>query len=212
MECIDGTLACHTGVKARVTIKIDKQVINATFPGKVCVKKEDSGEPFVGSEFKCFRFWATGDGQITFQHYACGKTASYRTDPSLYGNGAWLIVDGEIQNSSNYFYWSGFVEGYQCARFLAEVDRRYEGGQISGSCDTCKGNGCFISVTTENGINYKSPRGAKCEFEIACGDECPQGYIRCETPGYPGYCCIPCSEIKGEIIAIKNTVKSLNNG
>lgn len=36
-------------------------------------------------------------------------------------------------------------------------------------------------------------------YEVACGDGCPPGYIKCEHPKYPGYCCIPCQGTASKI-------------
>lgn len=36
------------------------------------------------------------------------------------------------------------------------------------------------------------------DFKVICGD-CPEGTIRCEQPGYPGYCCLPCKPIAERI-------------
>ncbi|WP_156818174.1 hypothetical protein [Mastigocladopsis repens] len=50
-----------------------------------------------------------------------------------------------------------------------------------------------------------------CEgHQISCDDECPPGHIRCETSAYPGYCCIPCNEIKSEIAAMRSIIRRLN--
>lgn len=29
---------------------------------------------------------------------------------------------------------------------------------------------------------------------VSCGDECPEGYCKCPTLKYPGYCCCKCSK------------------
>ncbi|BAY22368.1 hypothetical protein NIES2100_21310 [Calothrix sp. NIES-2100] len=49
------------------------------------------------------------------------------------------------------------------------------------------------------------------KFRVACSD-CPPGTCRCECDHYPGYCCLPCNEVKGNIRAITELVKRLNHG
>ena len=49
-------------------------------------------------------------------------------------------------------------------------------------------------------------------YDVACDNDCPPDTVKCSSNAYPGYCCIPCSEIKNEIKAIASQVRSLNNG
>ncbi|MBW4571600.1 MAG: hypothetical protein KME31_27360 [Tolypothrix carrinoi HA7290-LM1] len=50
------------------------------------------------------------------------------------------------------------------------------------------------------------------KYEIVCGNRCPEGYIKCACDAYPGYCCIPCSEIRGGIASATSALRSINNG
>lgn len=49
-----------------------------------------------------------------------------------------------------------------------------------------------------NVINAAPPgAGVLAEIEwIYEGDDCPDGHLKCMCNTYPGYCCIPCSQIK----------------
>lgn len=38
------------------------------------------------------------------------------------------------------------------------------------------------------------------KFEVACDDDCPPGYMRCQNTNYPGYCCIPVHQLHPELI------------
>lgn len=71
---------------------------------------------------------------------------------------------------------------------------------------------CEIRIS-HNGLLLYSDRG-KCPipFEVLCGEQCPEGTTKCFSTNYPGYCCLPCSEIKQEIKAIASQIRSLNNG
>lgn len=83
----------------------------------------------------CWRFWAASNGQISFQHYACGNSASYQATGGI-NNAANLIVDGVIQNGPSYQYWSGGIY----SRGIEQVpDVTSTEGNVSGSCNGCKG-------------------------------------------------------------------------
>lgn len=70
---------------------------------------------------------------------------------------------------------------------------------------------CEILVYNSSNSIIFSDRG-KCPvtYSITCGD-CPEGTIKCDAPGYPGYCCLPCKEIAEEVKAIANQVRRFNN-
>ena len=206
MEC-QGQLACEGAKKAKIKITIDGKVENLIFEAPACVKEEKTGEP-ASSTIKCWRFWTTSDGTITFQHYACGTEAHYQPDASLKNNGAWLIVDGVRQVGENYFYWSGVDEINQNnARFVSPVTTFDDKGKVSGDCDACVVAGCQIVATTESGAVYRSKKGTKCSFEIACDDKCPPDHVRCEINAYPGYCCVPCKPTAEKINNLANKIK-----
>ncbi|MCM0593453.1 MAG: hypothetical protein KA716_25955 [Gloeotrichia echinulata DEX184] len=46
------------------------------------------------------------------------------------------------------------------------------------------------------------------KYNVVCGDGCPPGTCKCPSPNYPGYCCLPCSQIAGEIAAIAAIARS----
>ncbi len=72
-------------------------------------------------------------------------------------------------------------------------------------------NRCSIIIKYQEKIIFQDQGDCPIEFEIQCGN-CPDGYTECKTSTYPGYCCLPCNEVKNEIITIKNTIKNFNNG
>ncbi|MHC5729980.1 MAG: hypothetical protein ACYTXY_38870, partial [Nostoc sp.] len=37
---------------------------------------------------------------------------------------------------------------------------------------------------------------SECNYQISCGDECPEGYCKIDCETYPGYCCLNEAEIK----------------
>jgi hypothetical protein len=206
MEC-QGQLACEGAKKCKIKVIIDDKVQNLILEAPAYVKEEKTGEP-ASSTIKCWRFWTTSDGTITFQHYACGTEAHYQPDSSLKNNGAWLIVDGVRQVGENYFYWSGLDEINQNnARFVSPVTTFDDKGKVSGNCDACVVAGCQIIATSKGGAVYKSKKGTKCSFEVACDEDCPPDHVRCETNAYPGYCCVPCKPTAEKINNLANKIK-----
>lgn len=50
---------------------------------------------------------------------------------------------------------------------------------------------------------------SECDYQVACGDGCPPGYLRCECLSYPGYCCIPCNSIKADIRGARQALRGI---
>jgi hypothetical protein len=87
------------------------------------------------------------------------------------------------------------------------------GLRISGTATNLIAGGFGVSVTVKwqwlgistlrisrNGTNVFETSGkGKLTFEVTCDDDCPEGHIRCESSGYPGYCCIPCTQLLQQI-------------
>lgn len=83
---------------------------------------------------------------------------------------------------------------------------------INIKCPTATKNRCSIQIfNIENELIFQDQGDCPVEFEVQCGN-CPDGTIECKISAYPGYCCIPCSEVKNKIVDIKNIVKNINNG
>jgi hypothetical protein len=58
---------------------------------------------------------------------------------------------------------------------------------------------CSVEVFDQTGFIRKQFGDCPITYKFACGDECPDGHIKCEYPGYPGYCCIPCQATASKI-------------
>lgn len=53
---------------------------------------------------------------------------------------------------------------------------------------------CSITIKDSTGATVFSRSGdCPVSFTVSCGDECPEGYCKCPTLKYPGYCCCKCS-------------------
>jgi hypothetical protein len=123
-----------------------------------------------------------------------------------------------------------------------EYSTRYDSGYYGSCCDPpiskiyCQGNKqAKVSVLNQEFIFERTPIKTYCKgttlkiednsngikvinipncnsFTVSCGDDCPEGFCKCEIPEYPGYCCLDCSQIAKNIRDITNDLKSKNNG
>lgn len=72
---------------------------------------------------------------------------------------------------------------------------------------------CEINVFDNNQNNIFNDKGdCPVTFNVTCDDECPPGHLKLNSPNYPGYCCIPCSEVVGGIKSITAAVRGINRG
>lgn len=81
--------------------------------------------------------------------------------------------------------------------------------RIDGLLDDCgeKNKTCEITIKTSDLSIFKDRGICPCKFDVACDDECPDGYLKCSQVAYPGYCCIPCDDIcQGLYSVAKNIV------
>jgi hypothetical protein len=72
-----------------------------------------------------------------------------------------------------------------------------------------KGQGILVKDKYDN-ILF-SDDTLTCNWQIICGDDCPAGTIKCCSNNYPGYCCVPCGEVKGRIDALIASFKNLTS-
>ncbi len=71
--------------------------------------------------------------------------------------------------------------------------------------------GKYLTIKFQGSEIFKT-QVKNCDYSVTCDDECPEGYLKCVIPEYPGYCCIPCDDIKSGIIGITAILKGINNG
>lgn len=108
--------------------------------------------------------------------------------------------------TANGYYTQNIVNGSSKPSRFKTLIR--EDGLIDNCGDPLKT--CDLTIT-HNGITIFTDRGdCPCTFNVQCAD-CPEGTIKCDAPGYPGYCCLPCKEIAEEVKAIANQVRRFNN-
>lgn len=150
-----------------------------------------------------------------FDHFACGDTANYQTSSKLAKNGAWLIVDGVRQNNEDYYYWSGVVGQDVHARYLKQVTEvKPLSGQVTGNCAACLSTKIAWAMTIKDKnyrLVYQKTFNEEPRINVGCNG-CPAGHLKCKCDAYPGYCCIPCKEIKSGIADAREMLRRINNG
>jgi hypothetical protein len=118
-----------------------------------------------------------------------------------------IIVGGQFANCP-WFRLVFFVG--QAQVFSAEKTFRYSVSQVANP----NYNPGFktLIIKDSRGNKLFETEVKDCNYTSNCGDECPPNHIKCECSGYPGYCCIPCSEIRNGIAAATAAVRSKNHG
>lgn len=113
---------------------------------------------------------------------------------------------GGLNGTSNIVSVVGSIEGVSGIRCQATTDsaRIISVNRIDGIC----------SIEALYNIQRLFKATGKCPvaYTVSCEGECPPDTVKCLSTNFPGYCCIPCSEIKNEIKAIASQVRSINNG
>lgn len=154
---------------------------------------------------RCWRFSGKGvENNFFYEHFACGKTPEYRQSTGGSGRGVNLYLDGILLMPPSYEYSNGAIDFVG----IAQPRNNYIS---SGNCDNCI-NVCTIKISNSINQIYEYSGQCPCIFNVACDDDCPPGTTKCFSTNYPGYCCLPCNEIAGEIKAIASQIRRSNNG
>ena len=136
---------------------------------------------------------------VVYRHHHRGKKPEFEVKVVPPGQAfagcsyAFVILDGVSKYPSLAF-------GAHPATYFVERDD-------SGDCgDDSSEPGYTVKITDESGVIYEKffPGDKEPVVEVSCDDECPEGYIKCSSDKYPGYCCIPCKETASKIRAIGN--------
>lgn len=158
----------------------------------------------------CWRFFGTGDDKFVsggsrpdqrYEVFVNGNKPSYINNPSDARPGVRPVMDGNAVFPVGYYYISDY--GFQ----RVNSDTPTPGVLTGGSC-RITGNevNCVITISDSKGNTYKDNALCEKSFTVSCGDECPEGYCKCASTNYPGYCCLPCSEVKSGLLAIARNI------
>lgn len=61
------------------------------------------------------------------------------------------------------------------------------------------GSNCKITIVDAANHTFKDIGLSPVNYTVACGDDCPDGYCKCHTTKYPGYCCLDCKKVANQI-------------
>lgn len=171
-----------------------KAILKYTKPNKERVRYEFNQVPIdinlESDKPGTYRFYGIGDDGVAYSFIASGKNPGYSINSGFNGRGVTPTMDGAFIQSQEYYYVSGYG--------IEEIAKAVIGCQIKV---TGSGNNFRDAIECPNG-----------NYEVSCDDDCPEGYMKCTCPEYPGYCCISCSEIKGGIANATAQLRGMNNG
>jgi len=134
----------------------------------------------------------------------------YKGEPLLIGSGSvvkgTIIEDGKGNQINNQAETRGTLEWrWDTEKFELKVNQ----------------NRTPITVETKNNQVIIKDRNSAVIYrqvlnnpktKVICGNNCPQGFLKCCSDNYPGYCCIPCNEIKGDFQQMRNLIRRFNHG
>lgn len=112
--------------------------------------------------------------------------------------GAGLDVNGCGQlNNYGTYYFNGYAElipiTYQgCSGLQLYLNGVNQGVQelFHPSATIVQQAGCSLLIKDSVNNTLFNQTTQQClPFEVACNDDCPPGYCKCECVNYPGYCC-----------------------
>jgi hypothetical protein len=56
---------------------------------------------------------------------------------------------------------------------------------------------CTLTIKDKKGLLFKKEFEGECpQVSVGCDDDCPPQHMRCRTTAYPGYRCVPCSQLR----------------
>ncbi|BAT56381.1 hypothetical protein NOS3756_53860 [Nostoc sp. NIES-3756] len=208
------SLYCQVGDKPKVIFRKNGDIQDNTYyspssPINVTVTPLDN--PNLNGETYAWNFSTNLNPRTTLEQLpfrAIGKLTDFR-------------VTGVISTDT--------VNGQQVANYGAEF-RDGNGNLITGSAVGYLGDTpklakillpntnkppeqiCKLEVKdTSQNILFSASGKCPINYQVACGN-CPDGYIECKTDSYPGYCCIPCSELRNGIAAATSALRGINRG
>jgi hypothetical protein len=192
-------LYCEGKKKVNIIYTFNKSKQIFTFD-KTPVGVEKSLIKVVDPNSYCWRFSGIGvNNDDSYEYYACGQNPSFLFN----GDGFTLYLDGLRLGSAGYQY----RRGSQSVSQVSGTTKPNPGHNTDGNCDSCSIDKCTLIVKYQGTTVFEKSGDCPLDFQVACDDDCPPGYIKCNKTDYPGYCCISCSEIKSEITALRSAIR-----
>lgn len=80
-------------------------------------------------------------------------------------------------------------------------------GWYSAAIESVVNNNINFKIANSSGVLFEKTYPQCPSFEVSCDEDCPPGHIRCDSAGYPGYCCIPCAELAQRVNAMTRRLR-----
>lgn len=181
---------CNNAKKAIVTFALGdyKDVVIVLKP-PIEITTESITIGYGNDGKKCWDFYSSNG---VFQTFACCKVAEYRAvegdvNPGWQGSTRRMCMfcDGKLLIGTHWYY----GDGYHKLREVNQYPPQRIAYNIAGNCDSCIETGCKITISNTQGTVYMKQGKYPLNYDVACDDQCPPGYCKCECTNYPGYCC-----------------------
>lgn len=214
---------CELGEKATFIYsfknkKEDKYITNKS---PVRVKEEREGVTFNGGQCKEVLYgvdfeFGSGFRDSSTVYGAVGgiRIRLVETEPNYYTGYNEILCQGDrISGYSEQQYW--LEVGRNPNQRRTETIKIIRVTRLDGKGDSCgdlPGTCKLFLYSNTNDLIHFAFGDSPCNWEVVCGDSCPNGFLKCKSTNHPGYCCIPCNEIKAELIAARLAIRSLKNG
>ena len=189
---------CKKGENATVSYSFDNAKKTIAIKNNSPIDILTSGNK--NSSVKCWRFSGQGrHNDYYYDFFTCGITADWHDNgdylqPTIEGK---LFLDGIF----------GVRHGSGSIASVSDDSARPNYIKL-GDCSSCSSNICAITILNNNVKIFSDSGQCSCNYTVACGNECPDGYVKCHSDSYPGYCCLPCNDIEDRIDALTQLAKS----
>lgn len=192
---------CTGKLKATVTLIYSTKVIERITSNNPPIKVDRAS---INNTDVCWRFEGEDGDSEPEEVFACGNnpnwvlvnTPNHPKRPGMWARPAFNSIPFL---PSNFVFAPG---SYSVDASTFPIVRRVRRPDYSvGNCDNCsnQNTSCSIQISDMSGVVYQKDFTNCPETLISCDEECPEDTIRCEQPGYPGHCCLPCQPIAQRI-------------
>ncbi|WP_414579595.1 hypothetical protein [Anabaena sp. CCY 9402-a] len=93
------------------------------------------------------------------------------------------------------FKYEFFIDGTKTSQIKVTPDRSISQRNNPNYSE----GGKYLTIKNAQGVQIFKKQVKDCNYKISCGDDCPDGQIKCTHNKYPGYCCIPCQSTASKI-------------
>jgi len=129
--------------------------------------------------------------------YTSGYNAHFNNEIIFNDDGGKRVLLDEVDEQGNYTGYFG-ISGYPESVIITHTE--------SETADAV----CELKVSYDGKLIFRDTGKCPGNFEVSC-DGCPPGHLKCPSTNYPGYCCIPCKEIRAELAGMRLYASQLND-